>query len=94
MQDLRYHLRCHIIYFQISLIYFCFLQDECQEKLAVALPALDSAVNALNTLKSSDITLVKSMNNPPPGVKMVMEAVCILKVIITNLSCEIKSRDT
>ena len=67
------------------LIYFRFFQDECQEKLAVALPALDSAVNALNTLKSSDITLVKSMNNPPPGVKMVMEAVCILKVKSFNL---------
>ena len=38
-------------------------------------------MNALDTLKSSDITLVKSMTNPPAGVKMVMEAVCIIKVI-------------
>eukprot|EP00795_Rhopilema_esculentum_P000293 gene293-9945_t len=50
------------------------IRDECQEKLAVALPALESSVNALDTLKSSDITLVRSMVNPPQGVKMVMEA--------------------
>eukprot|EP00794_Sanderia_malayensis_P006878 gene6878-7653_t len=55
------------------------IRDECQEKLAVALPAVEAAVNALDTLKSSDISMVKAMTNPPPGVKMVMEAVCILK---------------
>jgi hypothetical protein len=31
-------------------------------------------------LKQPDITMVKSMANPPAGVKMVMEAICILKV--------------
>ena len=44
------------------------------------MPALEAAVTALDTLKSSDITLVRAMVNPPQGVKMVMEAVCILKV--------------
>ena len=48
------------------------------------MPALEAAVAALDTLKASDITLVRSMNNPPQGVKMVMEAVCILKVALLN----------
>ena len=33
---------------------------------------------ALNTLKPADITLVKSMKNPPQGVKLVMAAVCVM----------------
>ena len=28
-----------------------------------------------------DITLVKTMKNPPSGVKLVMEAICILKKV-------------
>ncbi|CAB4020579.1 dynein heavy chain 3, axonemal-like, partial [Paramuricea clavata] len=55
------------------------LKDECEEQLSVAMPALHSAIAALNTLKQHDITMVKSMANPPAGVKMVMEAICILK---------------
>lgn len=44
------------------------------------MPALNAAVSALDTLKQQDISLVKSMTNPPAGVRMVMEAICILKV--------------
>lgn len=33
---------------------------------------------ALNILKPSDITLVKSMKNPPEGIKLVMAAVCVM----------------
>lgn len=29
----------------------------------------------------SDITIVKSMKNPPAGVKLVMSAVCVMKEI-------------
>lgn len=50
------------------------------------MPAMKAAIAALDTLKQQDITLVKSMTNPPAGVRMVMEAVCILKV---SCSCEI-----
>ncbi len=57
------------------------LQDECQAELAVALPALEAAKAALDTIKPSDIQLVKSMNNPPIGVKVVMAAVCVLNVL-------------
>ena len=61
------------------------LQDECEEKLAVAMPAMRAAIAALDTLKQNDIAIVKSMSNPPSGVKLVLEAVCILKVT-TNLA--------
>ena len=57
------------------------LKDECQAELAVALPALEQAKAALDTIKSSDIVFVKSMNNSPVGVKLVMAAVCVLKNI-------------
>lgn len=51
-------------------------QDECEGKLAVAMPLLESALAALNTLTKADITEVKSMKSPPAVVKVVMEAVC------------------
>ncbi|XP_046326217.1 dynein axonemal heavy chain 3-like [Haliotis rufescens] len=54
------------------------IKDECESELAEAIPALESAISALNTLKPSDITLVKSMKNPPPAVKLVMESVCVM----------------
>lgn len=55
------------------------IKAECDARLAEALPILETAMAALNTLTTADITLVKSMIQPPKGVKMVMEAVCILK---------------
>lgn len=57
------------------------IKDECDADLAEALPILNSALEALNTLTPADITLVKSMKTPPKGVKIVLEAVCILKGI-------------
>lgn len=55
------------------------IKDDCESDLAEAVPALEAAMSALDTLKSADITLVKSMKNPPGGVKLVMEAVCVMK---------------
>ncbi|KAK9514800.1 hypothetical protein VZT92_025488 [Zoarces viviparus] len=57
------------------------LKDECESDLAEAIPALEAALTALDTVKSKDITIVKSMKNPPPGVKLVMSAVCVMKDI-------------
>lgn len=37
------------------------IKDECESDLAEAIPTLESAIHALNTLKPSDITLLKSM---------------------------------
>lgn len=51
------------------------LKAECE---AVAIPILEDAVIALNTLKPTDITLVKAMKNPPDTIKLVMAAVCVM----------------
>ncbi|XP_069471802.1 dynein axonemal heavy chain 7 isoform X2 [Ambystoma mexicanum] len=55
------------------------IKDECDHDLEEALPILESALAALDTLTSADITVVKSMKSPPAGVKLVMETICILK---------------
>uniref|UniRef100_A0A2K5C563 Dynein axonemal heavy chain 12 n=1 Tax=Aotus nancymaae TaxID=37293 RepID=A0A2K5C563_AOTNA len=57
------------------------LKSECESDLAEAIPALEAALSALDTLKPADITIVKSMKNPPSGVKLVMAAVCVMKDI-------------
>ncbi|XP_049921653.1 dynein axonemal heavy chain 12 [Epinephelus moara] len=57
------------------------LKNECESDLAEAIPALEAALSALDTLKPSDVTIVKSMKNPPSGVKLVMSAVCVMKEI-------------
>ena len=64
------------VQFSLQAIFFCFLQDECEGELAVAMPLLEKALAALNTLTKGDITEVKSMKNPPSVVKLVMESVC------------------
>lgn len=55
------------------------MKEECEADLAEALPALEMAVSALDTLKQQDITVLKTMKSPPAGVKLVMEAICIMK---------------
>ena len=55
------------------------IKDECEADLAEAIPALNAALKALDTLTKNDIVEVKGMKSPPAGVKLVMEAVCILK---------------
>uniref|UniRef100_A0A672V2F6 Dynein axonemal heavy chain 7 n=1 Tax=Strigops habroptila TaxID=2489341 RepID=A0A672V2F6_STRHB len=57
------------------------IKDECDADLAQAMPFLENALAALDTLTAQDITVVKSMKSPPSGVKLVMEAICILKGI-------------
>ncbi|CAI8001099.1 Dynein heavy chain 7, axonemal, partial [Geodia barretti] len=57
------------------------LKDECEGDLAEAIPALEAALAALNTLKPSDITIVKTMKSPPAGVRLVMAAVCVMRDI-------------
>ena len=60
------------------------IKDECEADLAVALPLLESALKALDTLTKADITEVKAMKNPPKAVKVVMEAVCQMLSIKPN----------
>lgn len=55
------------------------IKDDCESDLAEATPALEAALAALDTLKPADITIVKAMKSPPAGVRLVMEAICVLK---------------
>lgn len=57
------------------------IKDDCDSDLQEAIPALNAALAALNTLKPPDITIVKSMKNPPLAVKLVLEAVCVIRGI-------------
>ncbi|ESN93064.1 hypothetical protein HELRODRAFT_69886 [Helobdella robusta] len=57
------------------------IKSECDADLADAMVIMNAANAALNTLTMNDITIVKAMKNPPAGVKLVMEAVCVLKGI-------------
>ncbi|CAJ1051390.1 LOW QUALITY PROTEIN: dynein heavy chain 1%2C axonemal [Xyrichtys novacula] len=54
---------------------------DAQEKLDEALPALDAALTSLKSLNKGDVTEVRAMQRPPQGVKLVIEAVCIMKGI-------------
>ncbi|XP_061847983.1 dynein axonemal heavy chain 3 [Colius striatus] len=55
------------------------IKDECEGDLAEAMPALEAALAALDTLNPSDISLVKAMQNPPGPVKLVMESICVMR---------------
>jgi dynein heavy chain len=57
------------------------IKDECEADLAEAIPALESAMEALDTLKPADITNVKALKNPPNAVRLVMEAICVMKAV-------------
>ncbi|KAG7383179.1 hypothetical protein PHYPSEUDO_003966 [Phytophthora pseudosyringae] len=53
-------------------------QADAQRDLDQALPALNAAVAALDSLDKKDITEVKGFVKPPQAVQVVMEAVCIM----------------
>ncbi|XP_022099330.1 dynein heavy chain 3, axonemal-like isoform X3 [Acanthaster planci] len=65
------------------------IKADCEKNLEIAIPALNAAIKALDTLKQPDITIVKAMQNPPQGIKLVMEAICIMK----NVKPEKKTND-
>lgn len=52
---------------------------EVEGDLAIAMPALEEALGALDTLSSKDIGEIKAMKDPPGPVKLVLSAVCIIK---------------
>mmetsp|Transcript_24429 Transcript_24429/g.96934 ORF Transcript_24429/g.96934 Transcript_24429/m.96934 type:complete len:2723 (+) Transcript_24429:2309-10477(+) len=54
------------------------IADDAQRDLDEALPALDEATKCLNSLKKADIDEVRTMGKPPAGVKLTMEACCIM----------------
>ncbi|XP_058497468.1 dynein axonemal heavy chain 1 [Solea solea] len=54
---------------------------DAQRDLDEALPALDAALTSLKSLNKNDVTEVRAMQRPPQGVRLVIEAVCIMKGI-------------
>lgn len=54
------------------------IKQDCETILAEAMPALNAAIAALDTIKTADIRLVQTFKNPPQAVKVVMEAVCVM----------------
>uniref|UniRef100_A0A8B9L8A4 Dynein, axonemal, heavy chain 1 n=1 Tax=Astyanax mexicanus TaxID=7994 RepID=A0A8B9L8A4_ASTMX len=54
---------------------------DAQKDLDEALPALDAALTSLKSLNKNDVTEVRGMQRPPQGVKLVVEALCIMKGI-------------
>ncbi|KAG8227082.1 hypothetical protein J437_LFUL007419 [Ladona fulva] len=57
------------------------IRNECNADLAEAMPIMEAALASLNTLTPADVTIIKNLKNPPKGIKLVMEAVCILREI-------------
>ncbi|XP_011702284.1 PREDICTED: dynein heavy chain 7, axonemal-like isoform X3 [Wasmannia auropunctata] len=57
------------------------IRAECDADLAEAMPILNRAQAALDTLTLADIAIVKAMKHPPYGVKLIVESVCVLKQI-------------
>ena len=52
-----------------------------EDGLAVALPALEDAREALKNLRKEDVTEVRSFSTPPPAVQTVCEAILMMKNI-------------
>ncbi|KNC52665.1 dynein heavy chain domain-containing protein [Thecamonas trahens ATCC 50062] len=52
--------------------------ERTEAELSEALPELEAAQRALQELRPSDIVEIRSMQHPPPGMTIAIEAVCIL----------------
>ncbi|XP_066592221.1 dynein axonemal heavy chain 7-like [Prorops nasuta] len=57
------------------------IRAECDANLAEAMPILKRAEDALKTLTVADIAVVKAMKSPPYLVRLVMEAICVLRQV-------------
>ncbi|KAI8468854.1 MAG: dynein heavy chain 8 [Monoraphidium minutum] len=54
------------------------IKDECEADLAEAIPILNDALAALDTIKEADIAYMRKLANPPGAIKLVLEAVCVV----------------
>lgn len=55
------------------------IKDETEADLKEAKPVLEEARKRLNDLQKSQIDEIRRMSNPPHAVRLVLQAVCILK---------------
>ena len=54
------------------------IKDDCEAELSVAMPALEKAIKALDTLKESDIGEMKGYGVPPADLVLVLDSVALL----------------
>ena len=54
------------------------LAESCQRDLDEAIPALNKATKALNSIKKSEISEMKALKKPPDNVKLALSAVCVM----------------
>jgi dynein heavy chain len=55
------------------------VKEDAERDLAAAKPALDAAVEALNSISAKDIGALKALKNPPDVVKRIFDAVLVLR---------------
>ena len=55
------------------------VKDDAEKDLAAAKPALDAALEALNSITQKDIQSLKALKNPPDVVKRIFDCVLILR---------------
>lgn len=55
------------------------VKDSAEKDLAAAKPALDAALNALNSITQKDIVGLKALKNPPDVVKRIFDCVLLLR---------------
>ena len=53
-------------------------KESVEGDLAEAMPALNDAIKALDTIKPADINEIKGLAKPPATIKLVCEAICIM----------------
>jgi dynein heavy chain len=54
------------------------IKSDCEQILSEAMPALNKAIAALDTLNKNDIVEMKAYTVPPEDLVLVMDAVCTL----------------
>jgi len=61
-----------------------------EEELGRAEPALIDAQNAVSNIRKAHLDEMRSLNNPPPAVKMTLEAVCLMLGLSFNSWADIR----
>ena len=68
------------------------IKTDCEAELAIAMPALKAAEDALKVLDKKQIDLLKTMKKPPNIIRVVMKALCLL--IYPKPEEKVKNPDT
>ena len=63
------------------------IKDDCDQELSKAIPILESAIAALNTLTQADITIVKNFKSPPGFTPHSNETHLFQELCMISFSC-------